>query len=172
MHGLRAALSEAFDELGGGDRGAFFFGIADEVDLRDDDDVGGTEADGELVEEVSGAGVLVGLEDADESPGRFVVAEGAEGGVDFGGVVSVVVDDTESPAGGELPGADALHASVEAGEMFEGVGDVGPGGAELMREDAGGGGVVGHVFTGHGGVPAGDVLAAVSEDAQRLVLAG
>ena len=76
------------------------FGVADEVDVRNDDGVGMGEAGGELVEEEACSGVLVGLEDAEEAAAgaEVVVAYGAECGVDFGGVVTVVVDDGDARA--------------------------------------------------------------------------
>ncbi len=162
VSGVGAGGTEAFDEGGGGDGGFFFFAVADEKDFGDDDEVGGGEADGELVEEVTCAGVLVGLEDADEAFGLVVLSEGAEGGFDLGGVVAVVVDDVDVSAG-DGASADALHASVQAGEGFECVGDFFPGRAELVGEDGGGGAVVGHVFPRKGGCPRGDGLALVVE---------
>lgn len=140
------------------------FGVSGEEDFGDDDEVGGGEGGGELFHEEAGSGVLVGLEDADESLGVVGVAEGAEGGVDFSGVVSVVVDDGDAPPhlvvifGGD--DAYALHAAVETLEGVDGVGDGVPGGAESVCGDGGGGGVVGHVFAGEGhGVGGGVAMA-------------
>lgn len=51
VDGEDAVLEYFFDEVFGGDFVAVVFGVADEVDFGDDDDVGGGEAAGEFVEE-------------------------------------------------------------------------------------------------------------------------
>ena len=53
VHGLDAALAEAVDEVGGGDLGFFDLGVADEVDVWDDDDIGVGEGLGEFFEQES-----------------------------------------------------------------------------------------------------------------------
>ena len=50
---------------------------------------------------------------------------GAEGGLDLGGVVSVVVVDADRAAAGDWAFAEELCAAVEAAEVGEGVGDEG-----------------------------------------------
>ena len=144
-------MSEPIDEVAGAHFAFFRFGIADEVDVGDDDDVGTLETGGELVEKKAGSAVLMGLEDADESAGRFFVgAKGAEGGVDFGGVVPVVVVDGDVSAR-HVSFAEFLHPSIDTREEFERACDSVPFEyAELMRKHRSSGGVHGHVFAGDG----------------------
>lgn len=142
----------------------FGFGITDKIDVGDDDDIGGFEAGGEFIEEETSATMLMGLEDADESAGWFFVgAERSEGGVDFGGVMTVVVVDEDASAG-DGAGAQALHPSVNPFEEFEGAGDTVPvGNAQLKCKDGGDGGVGSHVFAGDWCVPLGDDFVLIAQ---------
>jgi hypothetical protein len=134
--------------------------------VRDDGDVRGGEGGGELLQEVAGAGVLVGLEDADEAAaailGLFELAEGAEGGLDLGRVVAVVVVDADGAAGDRAL-AEELHAAVHAAEAGDGVGGLIERGAGVRREDAGHRAVEGVVLAGEEAGPAGDLAPAVGE---------
>src|ERR1700678_1435738 len=72
---------------------------------------------GELRDEVAGAGIAVGLED-DVNLVVAALAGGGECGGDFGGVVTVIVDD------GDAVGAAAkLEAAVDSVEAGEALGD-------------------------------------------------
>ncbi len=80
------------DEVLDADFGNIGGGVADAVDVGDDDFVGVVEAGGELVEEFVGAAILVGLEDGENFGfGAVFFAKGFEGRADFGGMMRVVV---------------------------------------------------------------------------------
>lgn len=101
------------------------------------DFVGVVETGGELIQELFGAGGLMGLEkDADPGVWEFF-PDGAERHPDGGGVVGVVVDPSDAVAEGDffIPTADSLEVgeglSQQRGRDFEVVSD-GDGGERVF----------------------------------------
>lgn len=107
---LGAPVAEALHQIIGADEGLLVLGVADEVDVRDDDGVGVAEGLGEFIKQEARSAVLVGLEDAHETTRRaLVLAQGAERGVDLGRVVAVVVVDAHA-----VNFAEQLQAAIDA----------------------------------------------------------
>lgn len=104
-----------------GDFGDIGFAVAHAVNVGDDDFVGVREALGEFCEEFVGAAVLMGLENGENFGfGAVFVAEGFEGGADFGGMMGVIVVEM-----GVFALTFVFHAAPGAAEVLEAVFDGG-----------------------------------------------
>jgi hypothetical protein len=81
--------------------------------------VHGREHAHEILEEVTGARVAMGLEGEEEAPPRERAPRRRERGRHFRGMVAVVVDESELPAAGDRDVAVTLEAPAHAREFRE-----------------------------------------------------
>ena len=98
--------------------------------------------------------MLVWLKDADQTRGLLESPQGAEGRVDLGGMMPVVVVDRDM-ATGNCASAKPLHSAIQPPEGAEGRPDPRPRGAEVAGKNGGSGGVERVVGPGHRVRPAG-----------------
>jgi hypothetical protein len=105
--------------------------LAGGVDLRHEQHVRVVEGGHELVPEVAGARVAVGLEDDDDPP-IVNLARRSQGRADLGRVVSVVVDHVDA-----VGLALVFEASLDAEEGVERFGGRGEGHVQLQRHRQG-----------------------------------
>ena len=154
MHGRHASPSEPVHEVRRADTMLLDGGVANEVDVGHDDHVGAGEAAGKALQQEARPAVLVWLKDADQTRGSLQSPQGAEGRVDLGGMMPVVVVDRDM-ATGNCASAEPLHSALQPPEGAEGRPDPRPRGAEVAGENGGGGGVERVVGPGHRVRPAG-----------------
>ncbi len=143
-----AASLQTRDEVGAGDAPSLLLGVADEVDLRDQDEIRRIEALREAIEQESGSTVLVRLEDAQQATRPVMSPQRLEGRPALGGVMSVVVDDEDFSVR-HATTAERLHAPLDSGKVLQARDDSIFRHAQTQRENRGGGGVVGRVLPGH-----------------------
>ena len=118
VHGGDPAPAEPIDQVRGTDAMLLDLRVPHEVDVRHDDDVGGREALGELLEQETRAAVLVRLEYADQTSRVFGIAKGLERVLDLGGMMPVVVVHRDV-AVTDCAGAEALETPIESRERVQ-----------------------------------------------------
>ena len=176
VHGANTAGAQAINEIASRDLEAFFFGIAHEVDLGNDDHISVRKAHGELVQEVAGARMLVWLEDADQAAiaglRRFGFAQGLQGDINFGWMMAIVVKDADGVGSVEASiafghtAAQELHSAVDALVFGERLGEFFWIGPDVQPKDKGGRGISGVVAAWNCVAPGCD-LDALARDANQ-----
>ena len=86
-----ATLAKPVYEISGAHRMTLLLAVPYKIDMRHDDDICFTKADGELFHQKSCSTVLMRLKDADQTLWLMVTAQGAQGGVDLGRMMAIVV---------------------------------------------------------------------------------